>query len=82
MITNRIVRWVTRTAKERERNEMWADARHVPILAQQLGLEVKNLAVATHLELDTRMREVTSWTKLAVRFSHQLCEMYARMCGD
>ena len=47
MILNRIVRWVRATATDPEKIEMDADARHVPHLAQQLGLGEKSKAVVT-----------------------------------
>ena len=42
VVLNWIVRWVVGKTGERERNEMEADARHVPILAQLLGLDSKS----------------------------------------
>ena len=44
VVLNRIVRWVT---GDRPRIEMEADARHVPLLVQQLGLTAKSKAVAS-----------------------------------
>ena len=47
VILNRVVKWVRATVAAPEKIELEADARHVPLLAQQMGLNSVRKHVVT-----------------------------------